>query len=157
MSNQMTLNINLSTKLLFHTREERIVAFFFLIVRDNDEFAEKIGHVLTSKLDEATCEGEVSGPARALRNLLDFFCLAAVDISLQFSQADFQEGVEGSEILRLFDGLYERLSGGEEVELNLYEMMNEEQRSSVRETVFRLAKQLPPLLQYSEPPELVST
>ncbi|WP_412505957.1 hypothetical protein [Roseovarius sp. SYSU LYC5161] len=157
MSTQMTFQTNGNSKLLFQTREERIVAFFVQVVSGTDGFKEKIGRDLTSNIDEATCQGEVSAPARALRNLLDFFCLAAVDISLQFSREDFLEGVEGSEILRLFDGLDQRVPHGQEIELSIYEMLSEEQRLSVRKAVFHLGKQLPSLLQYDEIPELAST
>jgi hypothetical protein len=152
----MTFQTNGKSKLLFQTREERIVAFFIQVVSDTDGFEEKIGHDLSSNIDEETCQGEVVGPARALRSLLDFFCLAAVDISLQFSREDFLESVEGSEILRLFDGLDQRVPQGREIELSIYEMLSEEQRLSVREAVFRLGKQLPSLLQYDEIPELAS-
>lgn len=154
---QLTIPTNSKAKLRFQTREERIIAFFFQVVGGVDEFSDKIGDDLVSNIDETTCEGEISGTARALRNFLDLFCLAAVDITLEFSQEDFSVGVEGNEILSLFDGLDQRVPEGESVELSIYDMLSEDQRLSVREAVFRLGKQLPLIFHYDELPELSST
>lgn len=154
---QLKIPTNSKAKLCLQTREERIIAFFFHVVSGVDGFSDKVGDDLASNVDEKTFAGEISGSAQALRKFLDLFCLAAVDIALEFSKEDLSIGVERNEILRLFDGLDHRVPEGEGVELSIYDMMSEEQRLSVREAVFRLGKQLPRIFQYDELPELSST